>query len=250
MSPEHLSFNDQFRGAVHREAISDQITDRILSLIREQSLRPGDKLPPERELALLMGVSRATVREALRSLAMMNVIELRHGSGSFVTSLEPKLLVENFDLVFSLTDNSFLQLIEAREVIEPGATALAAQHITDDEIAELEDILRRSRQCLQNNPADFPQLDIEFHVKTAEFSRNVLLTRIMQAIAQMSIASSQRTAVDQTGVSTKRVERAIRMHQNILDAIKARNPELARQRMFEHLLSVENTLRGIQQDEV
>ncbi|MEO8393376.1 MAG: FadR/GntR family transcriptional regulator [Chloroflexota bacterium] len=249
MPSQEASFNDQFRGAVHREAISDQITDRVLSLIREQQLRPGDKLPPERELALLMGVSRATVREALRSLAMINVVELRHGSGSYVTSLEPKLLVENFALVFSLTDNSFLQLIEAREVIEPGAMALAAQRITDEEIAQLEDILERSRECLQHPPPDFAQLDIEFHIKTAEFSRNVLLTRIMQAIAQMSIASSQRTAGESISVRTRRVERAIRMHQRILDALKAHDPELARQRMLEHLLAVEDTLRGTVKDD-
>ncbi|MBC8170183.1 MAG: FadR family transcriptional regulator [Anaerolineae bacterium] len=249
MPPQQMSLNDQFRGAVHREAISDQITERILSMIREQSLHPGDRLPPERELALLMGVSRATVREALRSLAMMNVVELKHGSGTFVTSLEPKLLVENFALVFSLTDNSFLQLIEAREVIEPGATALAAQRITDEEIAQLEDILRRSWECLNHNPVDFSPLDIEFHIKTAEFSRNVLLTRIMQAIAQMSIASSERTAGDHHDVRKRRAERAIRMHQGILDAIKARDAELARQRMFEHLLSVEHTLRGANVDE-
>lgn len=249
MPAQQVSLNDQFRGAVHREAISDQITERILSMIREQSLHPGDKLPPERELALLMGVSRATVREALRSLAMMNVVELKHGSGTFVTSLEPQLLVENFALVFSLTDNSFLQLIEAREVIEPGATALAAQRITDEEIAQLEDILRRSWECLNHNPVDFSPLDIEFHIKTAEFSRNVLLTRIMQAIAQMSIASSQRTAGDHHDVRKQRAERAIRMHQGILDAIKARDSEQARHRMFEHLLSVEHTLRGANVDE-
>ncbi len=249
MTASQKKMNDQFRGAVHREAISDQITERVLSLIREQQLHPGDKLPPERELASLMGVSRATVREALRSLSMMNVIELRHGSGTFVTSLEPKLLVENFDLVFSLNDNSFLSLIEAREVIEPGAIALAAQRITDEEIIELEDVLARSRECLRTNPENFPQLDIEFHTKTATYSRNVLLTRIMQAIAQMSIASSQRTSVDKGSVNPKRGERALRMHQGILDALKARDPELARKRMFEHLLAVENALRGIPQDE-
>jgi len=189
------------------------------------------------------------VREALRSLAMMNVIELRHGSGTFVTSLEPKLLVENFDLVFSLTDNSFLQLIQAREVIEPGATALAAQHITDDEIAELEDILERSWECLSHKPLNFSPLDIEFHVKTAEFSRNVLLSRIMQAIAQMSIASSQRTASSRRGgVEVGGVERAVRAHQEILDAIKARSPELARECMIRHLESVESTLRGLKAD--
>ncbi|MBA3872890.1 MAG: FadR family transcriptional regulator [Anaerolineae bacterium] len=249
MATQNVSLNDQFRGAVHREGISEQITQRILSLIREKHLKPGDKLPPERDLSTLMGVSRATLREALSHLAMMNVLELRHGSGTFITSLEPQLLVENFSLVFSLTHNSFLQLIEAREVIEPGAAALAAQRIEEDEVLQLEDILERSYDCLRNHPADFPQLDIEFHTKTAEFSRNALLTRIMQAIAQMSIASSQRTAGSPRGVSTVRVERAIKMHQNILDAIKARNPELARQCMLEHLRSVEDTLRGIHAEE-
>ncbi|MBL8165116.1 MAG: FadR family transcriptional regulator [Anaerolineae bacterium] len=238
--------NEQFRGTVHREAISDQITDRVLSLIREQQLRPGDRLPPERELASLMGVSRATVREALRSLAMMNVIELRHGSGTYITSLEPQLLVENFDLVFSLNDNSFLELIEARQVIEPGATALAAKRITDEGIAVLDDVIVRSWHCLKTQPGDFPQLDIEFHAKTAEFSGNVLLMRIMQGLTQMSIASSHRTAVDEGAVSAARVERAILMHEGILDALKARDADLASQRMLKHLLAVEDTLRGAQ----
>jgi GntR family transcriptional repressor for pyruvate dehydrogenase complex len=248
MSARQSSLNDQFRGTIHREAISDQITERILSLIRENQLRPGDKLPPERELSSLMGVSRATVREALRSLAMMNVIELRHGSGTFVTSLEPQLLVENFALVFSLSDHSFLQLIEAREVIEPGATALAAQRITEEEIGVLEDILKRSEECLKNTPEEFPQLDIEFHAKIAEYSGNVLLMRIMQAITQMSIASSQRTASTDIGYSTRRIQRAIRMHTDILEAIKAHDANAARQRMFDHLYSVEETLRGTFKD--
>jgi GntR family transcriptional regulator, transcriptional repressor for pyruvate dehydrogenase complex len=240
---------DRFQGTVHREAISDQITERILSLIRQRHLQPGDKLPPERDLAASLGVSRATLRESLRSLAIMNVVELKHGSGTYVTSLEPTLLVENFALVFSLTHNSFLQLIEARKVIEPGATALAAEHSSDEEIAHLEHILKRSRDCLQSNPEGFPELDIEFHVKIAEYSSNALLSRIMQALTRMSIASSQRTASTDIGYSTRRIERAIRMHQDILDAIKQRDPELARQHMLGHLTSVEETLRGEMQDE-
>lgn len=244
MASQQSEINEQFRGAVHREAIAHQITDRVLSLIRERQLSPGDKLPPERELAAMLGVSRATLRESLRSLAMMNVLELRHGSGTYVTSLEPQLLVENFDLVFSLNDNSFLELIEARQIIEPGATALAAQRITDEQIAILDEIIIRSRQCLAAAPEEFPALDIEFHARTAEFSGNALLMRIMQAITQMSIASSQRTAVDRGAVSPERVERAIKNHVSILEALRLHEPELARERMMKHLLAVEDTLRG------
>lgn len=247
MSSQDLT--DRFQGTVHREAISDQITERILSLIRERHLQPGDKLPPERDLAASMGVSRATLREALRSLAMMNVVELRHGSGTYVTTLEPNLLVENFALVFSLTDNSFLQLVEARKVIEPGATALTAKVATEEEIHHLEEILQRSRECLQNHPEDFPELDIEFHVKIAEYSGNALLARIMQALTRMSIASSQRTAGNAAPIIKRRIERAIGMHQGIFEAIQARNPDLASQRMSEHLMSVEDTLRGDVPDE-
>lgn len=244
MASEQALVNERFRGIVHREAISHQITERVLSLIREQQLRPGDRLPPERELASLMGVSRATVREALRSLAMMNVVELRHGSGTYITSLEPQLLVENFDLVFSLNDNSFLELIEARQVIEPGATALAARRMTDEGIAALDAVIEQSWECLHTFPEEFPQLDIAFHAQIADFSGNALLSRIMQALTQMSIASSQRTAVDKGMVSEARVERAIRMHEGILAALAARNAELASQKMREHLLAVEDTLRG------
>lgn len=241
--------NEQFRGTVHREAVADQITERILSLIREQQLRPGDKLPPERELATMLGVSRPTVRESLRSLAMINVVELRHGSGTFVTSLEAELLVERFDLVFSLNDNSFLDLIEARKVIEPGATALAAQRATNEEIARFDDILMRSWDCLRTHPQEFPRLDVEFHTMMAECSHNALLTRIMQSVARLGIASSQRTASSRRGgVDVAGVERAVRAHQDILDAIKERNPELARERMIHHLQSVESTLLNLRTD--
>jgi GntR family transcriptional regulator, transcriptional repressor for pyruvate dehydrogenase complex len=250
MTPRAINLNDQLRGSIHREAVSEQITERILSLVREQQLKPGDRLPAERDLSTMMGVSRATVREALRSLAMMNVVDLRHGSGTYITSLEPSLLVEGFDLVFSLSDNSFLNLIEARQVIEPGATSLAAQRTTDEQRAELDDIMARSWQALRDDPASFPKLDVDFHMRIAECSGNALLSRIMQAVAHLSIASSKRTTYHTSGgISVAGVERAVRDHQGILDAIHAHDSEAARQRMFDHLVRVEQTLRGTYREE-
>jgi len=247
--PLNINLNDQLRGTVHREGFSVQIAERLLSLIREQQLKPGDKLPAERDLSILMGVSRATVREALRSLATMNILELRHGSGTYVTSLDLQLLVERFDLVFSLNDNSFLDLVEARKVMEPGATALAALRKTPEYVAALDDILKRSWRCMHEQPSEFPKLDIEFHVKVAECSGNALLSRIMQAVTHLSIASSERTASTKGGYSIRRLERAIQMHQEIFEAIKAGDADHAYQHMTEHLRQVEDTLRGLYGDD-
>jgi GntR family transcriptional repressor for pyruvate dehydrogenase complex len=145
-----------------------------------------------------------------------------------------------------LNDNGFFELIETRKVIEPGVAALTARNITTDEIAEMEDILTRSWLCLHENPSEFPTLDIEFHNKIAECSHNALVARIMQAIGQLTIASSQRTALSPAGQpSIEGITRAIEMHQAIFDAIKAHKPSEAHEQMYHHLVHVEKTLRDL-----
>src|SRR5690349_15691572 len=124
--------------AISKTAVAEDIVAQLLLLIREKKLCPGDKLPPERELAVMMGVSRPSLREALRSLSIMHVVELRHGSGTYVTSLEPEILVEHLDFVFALDDSTYLQLFETRKILEPGICSLAAQRISDEELAQLE----------------------------------------------------------------------------------------------------------------
>ena len=129
---------------IKKSAISEEISSRLLLMIREKQLSPGEKLPPERELAAMLNVSRPSLREALRALAIMNVIEMRQGDGTYITSLEPELLVEHLDFVLSLDDSTFLQLFEARKIVEVGIASLAAQRITDRQIQELETLQTRS----------------------------------------------------------------------------------------------------------
>jgi GntR family transcriptional regulator, transcriptional repressor for pyruvate dehydrogenase complex len=117
-----------------RDALPAKIVDSILEMIREGQLSPGDKLPPERDLASMMKVGRPALREALRGLALMNVVEIRHGQGTYVTSLEANLLTEHLDLVFSLDDHTFLDLLDARKVLEVGLVMLAAERITDEKL--------------------------------------------------------------------------------------------------------------------
>src|SRR3954454_3077984 len=122
-------------GTVTRDALPDQIAQRLIALITERALKPGDRLPPERELAATMGVSRSSLREALRALAMLGVAEMRQGDGTYLTSLQPEKLMRPVGLVLALTDTGLAELFEARKLVEPGLAAWAAER-RDDAAAE------------------------------------------------------------------------------------------------------------------
>jgi GntR family transcriptional repressor for pyruvate dehydrogenase complex len=221
-----------------KDVLPKKITTRLLSLIKEKHLRPGDKLPPERELAGMMQVSRPSLREALQALALMNIIEIRQGDGTYVTSLEPELLVEPLNFVFSLDDSTLPDLFEARKVVEVGLVALAAQRITAEEIADLELCLVKSLQAAED-PDAFLQADLELHKKIATAARNPLLQRFMDSISQLGLASRART-----NYIPGLTKQSAQDHRAIVVALKTRDPEAARQAMRQHLNNVEQKLKA------
>jgi len=225
--------------ALKKSAISEDIVDKLLSLIRERELRPGDKLPPERELAMLMRVSRPSLREALRALSIMNVIEIRQGDGTYVTSLEPSLLMAHLDFVFALTDATFLDLFEARKILEPGIVALAAVHITEPEMIHLEGCAARSIQQVHNLPA-FVAIDVELHEIIAKAAKNTILERFMAGLGQLGQVSRTRT-VALPGIP----EQSVCDHQAIIEALKAHDPAAASAAMLHHLDNVERELKQL-----
>ena len=228
---------DSLFGTLKKSSISEDIVENLLTLIRERELHPGDKLPPERELAGMMQVSRPSLREALRALAIMNVIEIRQGDGTYVTSLEPNLLMSHLDFVFALTDTAFLELFEARRILEPGLVAMAATRITEDEIAQLEACVARSMEVVDDFEA-FVAADLEMHELIAKAARNSILARCMAGVSQLGRVSRSRT-VALPGVTRQSVQD----HLAIVQALKARDPEAARQAMLYHLRHVENELK-------
>jgi len=161
-------------GTLQRDVLSEKIVEKLLTLIREKQLRPGDRLPPERELATMMGVSRPSLREALRALSIMRVIENRQGSGTFVTSLKPELFVEHLDFIFKVNDSTFMDLFQARKILEVGLASLAATHITTEEIATLEDCVQRSSETI-DDPEAFLKADLEIHQQIINAARNHIL---------------------------------------------------------------------------
>lgn len=125
-------------GIFNRDPLADKVAERLIDLIKDQQLHPGDSLPPERELAEMMGVSRLVIRSALHALSIMKIVENRKKAGTFITSLEPEQLVEHLEFVFSLNDSTYLDLLKVRMVVKPALAEFAARNVTNENIRKLE----------------------------------------------------------------------------------------------------------------
>jgi GntR family transcriptional repressor for pyruvate dehydrogenase complex len=226
-------------GTFAKAALPDQIAERILKMIQDKELKPGDKLPPERELAVSIGVGRPALREALRGLSLINVIEIRQGDGAYVTNLDTAQLVQHLNFVFSLDDSAIMDLFDARNIVEVGIIELAAQRIQNSEIVELEACLEKSAQTA-HDPDAFLQADLELHLLIARIARNPVMFRIMESIQELGLVSRRRT-----GYLPGVVEQSTADHRQIVDALKARNPQLAREAMRQHLNNVKKKLESL-----
>jgi DNA-binding FadR family transcriptional regulator len=220
-------------GTVTRDALPDQIAARLIELITERQLKAGDRLPPERELAATMGVSRSSLREALRALAMLGVAEMRQGDGTYLTNLQPGSLMRSVGLVLALSDSGLEELFEARKLVEPGLAKLAAERIDDDAAAELYRCAASTHDVL-DDPEAFMWADIELHAKIARAARNAVLERLLESIAGMGIASRRRT-----GRLTPVREQSAHDHVDIAAAIAAHDGDAAFKAMLRHLENVE-----------
>ncbi len=223
---------------ISRSTLPEEIANRMLKQIKEQELRPGDKLPPERDLARMMDVSRPVVREALRALALMRVVDIRQGDGTYITSLEPRQLVSHLDFVFSKDSVALVQLVEARRVIEAGNVRLAALRVTDHELTEIEELVG-SLEASLDDPDRFSELDIALHVAVCAAADNFLLLQFMNILSTLGRASRERTG----GLRAMR-EAALHDHRRLLEALRARDPDGAGQAMLDHLDHVEEGLRS------
>ena len=220
-------------GTVTREAVPQQIVTRLLDLIQQRHLGPGDRLPAERELAASMGVSRSSLREALRALTVLGVTEMRHGAGTYVSSLEPELLVRPLSFVLSLSEHASDQLFEARKVVEPAMAALAAQRIDDGTLEALDACVDRARAAIGDAEA-FMASDLALHDAIRIAAENAVLGRFMDSIRALGLASRRRT-----GSRRAVQEQTVSDHEAIVAALRARDAEAASVAMHRHLDNVE-----------
>jgi GntR family transcriptional repressor for pyruvate dehydrogenase complex len=224
---------------IRKSGVAEEISARLLTMIKDKQLLPGEKLPAERELAAMLQVSRPSLREALRALAIMNIIEIRQGDGTYVTSLEPDLLVQHLDFVVTLDDATILQLFEARKIVEVGVAALAARHITPEQASGLETILEKSKDSL-NDPQAFLEVDLELHERINEAAGNPFIKRFLTSLSRLGLASRSRT-VEIPGVR----ELTVQDHRAIVSAITSGDEDAAADAMLTHLDNVEKRLIGL-----
>ncbi|MFJ4795018.1 FadR/GntR family transcriptional regulator [Kitasatospora purpeofusca] len=219
--------------------LTDMAIARIRELIRAGALPPGSRLPPERQLAAELGLSRNPMREAVKALVVARVLEVRRGDGTYVTSLTPGVLLGNLaGTVELLTGDTLVELIETRRLLEPAATELAAARIDDAALAELArhlDAMRASR----HSPEQFNLHDAAFHRTVAATTGNETLVTLLEGIAGRTLRARVRRGTVDGGAA----DRAVAEHEAIHRALAARDVPLARAAALMHVTTTENWLR-------
>ncbi|WP_315967830.1 FadR/GntR family transcriptional regulator [Planotetraspora sp. A-T 1434] len=223
---------------MHGVAVTDAAIDRIKDMIISGELAPGDRLPKEADLAERLGLSRNSLREAVRALALINVLDVRQGDGTYVTSLEPHLLLDALSFVVDFhRDDTVLQFFQVRRILEPAATAMAATQMSDTDIENLRKIL----DSLPPEPS-VEQLvanDLEFHQRIAAGSGNAVLCSLIESLSGPTTRARVWRGLTQEGALGKTREQ----HVAIYEAIAARQPEVARAWATVHVAGVEEWLR-------
>jgi len=217
--------------------VSSSVVDHLRELLASGRLAPGDRLPAERELAERLGVGRNSIREALRELQMLGLVEARRGAGTFVRAASPGSLMAPFQTVLSLSAAAIHDVMEFRRIFEPEVAAMAARNVDDDGLELLTRALRRFDDAVEAkaHPVD---ADVDFHEAVALCTRNAVVIAIQHALAQLFADMRQRLSA----ASYQSDNRAARGHQALFGAIVAGDPEAAREVMLQHLDEVGESL--------
>ncbi|MFD7025734.1 FadR/GntR family transcriptional regulator [Promicromonospora sukumoe] len=221
---------------------TDEVVDGIRRMILDGTLRPGDRLPVEKDLADALQVSRGSLREGVRALSILGVLHTRQGDGTYVTSLDAARLLSPMALVLDLQDDGALPAFHSvRRVLETEAAGLAATRMTDDALAEARAVLDQVSEVLDGAEVDhdrFIEVDIAFHRVIAAHSGNPVLEALIESFAGRTVRARLWRVLHAEGIEA----RTHGEHEAIWRALAARDPEAARIRMAAHLLGVEDWL--------
>ncbi len=215
---------------VFRVTLSEQVAMQIATMISSSRWKEGDRLPSEMELCKRLRIGRSTLREAMRSLAFVGMVRMRAGEGTYVARGPSKLLEQIFAQGMLATEQAVTDLCETRVLLETELAALCAEKATAQELQQLKSLLQEMRARVHGPTRTFLSLDLDFHLKVADASKNQVMAQLLRTIRQLLeeyIVKSLRL--------TNAPQLACEGHAKILGALKKHNPREARMSMRQHL---------------
>ncbi|MEC3952989.1 FadR/GntR family transcriptional regulator [Nocardia sp. CDC153] len=213
-------------------SVTDDAIARIKAMIVSGDLRPGSRLPREADLAAELGVSRNSLREAVRALSLVRILDVRQGDGTYVSSLEPNSLLDAMSFLLEFhQDDSVLDILGVRRILEPAATALAAQRMSE---AEIEHLRTLAEPPPSSSVTDLLALDLSFHAAIATASGNKVLASLLDSLSMPTTRARIWRGITEEGA----FERTVAEHRGICDAIAAHDPDLAHARALAHVAGV------------
>ncbi|MGH0430971.1 FadR/GntR family transcriptional regulator [Bacillus hominis] len=221
----------------------EEVSEAILTMIKNGTLKPGDKLLPVHQLAEQFQVGRSAVREALSALRAMGLIEMKQGEGTYVKNFDSSSLTKSLNNKLLMKKEDILNLLEVRKVLEVGAVRAAAAKRTEDNLQNMKHWLDEMAKSIGDEKAG-EKADFHFHMGIAQSSHNNILLELMNHVSEMiaeTIGESRRIIL--YGEQTTS-ERLIEEHQSIYDAVLKQDVELAQQAMLNHLTNVEHIVTG------
>jgi DNA-binding FadR family transcriptional regulator len=221
-------------------AVTDEAIEKIKEMIVSGALQPGQRLPKEADLATDLGLSRNSLREAVKALSLMNILDVRQGDGTYVTSLESPLLLEALSFIVDFhRDDQVLEFLAVRRILEPAATALAAHLISPAEVAGLRVVLDSA------GPRDgidkIIAADVEFHRRITACTGNRVLCSLLESLTTPTMRARAWRGLTEPAA----IERTLAEHAAILDALEARDAEAARAWSTVHIANVERWLASV-----
>jgi GntR family transcriptional repressor for pyruvate dehydrogenase complex len=226
-----LATPERSEPSIRRTRVHEEVANRLEHMILE--LKPGDKLPPERQLAEIFDVSRSSIRDAIHTLELMGMVEPRQGAGTVVREPGAEAVLNPISSVLRTQRKLVGELLDVRNMIEPALAARAAIHATSEEIAEMENILRRQEEKVRRGELAIEE-DSEFHYNIALAADNSVILKILDLLMDLLRPTRERSLQ-----AEGRLQKSFAGHCRILAALKRRDAKAAESEMRRHVREIE-----------
>lgn len=214
---------------IDRAGITELVVQRIKELLERGELKAGSRLPPERELADMLHISRPSLRTALKALSVMGIIHAKPGAGTYIAESLPEVFTEPMRFMTLINNTSDEEMFEARLIIEAGLAELAAERADEEDIKALNVEIEGMRANM-SDPENYLKHDVRFHQAIARAANNKLMSGVMDTVAQLLFKLRRQTIRHASDL-----EEAIDWHYKIVEAIKKHDSKRAKEMLSNHL---------------